>query len=145
MHQPPLKSEDLSGRLATVETQVGALTEDIRRVVSTIESFASSTQRSFDAVNQAIAQRDRPQWQALSLGAAILSMVWGALAWGYQRDADRLESAVHVLVEQRVIDAGDVGRREAEIRMLINQVNRQHDESKEQLDRLNGVVFRARE
>lgn len=145
MVSPMIKADDLSGRLATVETQVGALTEDVRRVVSTIESFASSTQRGFDSINQTIAQRDRPQWQALTLGAAVLSLVWGALAWGYQRDADRLENAVHVLLEQRVRDAVMAGQHEAELRMLLAQVNRQHEESRTLLDKITNTVYKAKE
>lgn len=96
----------LSQRTTNLETVVGDVRRELNQSIlglnQSIGAMSTRVDERFNSIASTIAERSRPQWQALSVMLAALVVMGGLLYWPVREQAEDMKGAISKIVDRMV-------------------------------------------
>lgn len=111
---------NLGRRQSDLETEMRS---GFKQMESAVSSLANETRNSIASLSSNIAERNKPQWQAIAVALSFCTIVGGLVYWPIKDDTSSVKSSILLITERMVT------QKEMEWRTARGQEDRQRTEA----------------
>lgn len=90
---------NLGRRQSDLETEMRS---GFKQMESAVSSLANETRNSISSLSSSIAERNKPQWQAIAVALSFCTIVGGLVYWPIKDDTSGVKSSILLITERMV-------------------------------------------